>query len=84
MLRGIVLELQQQKGIVELRVLGSWCLLKPIEYLVQTQYLVRVVIVQETRWLSNVDGLLQLSVEESGLHVHVVDLPRIMCRNRQQ
>ena len=48
------------------------------------QYLVRVVVIDEARWLSDVDGLLQLSVEESELHIHVVDLPRVMSRDRQQ
>jgi len=83
MLRGTTLELQQQKGTVKLHVLGLWCLPKPVEYLVQAQYIAGVV-VQKARSLSHVDGLLLLFVEESRLHVHVVDLPGMMSRNRQQ
>ena len=39
----------------------------------QAQYLARVVVVNEARWLSDIDCLFQLSIEDSGFHVHVVD-----------
>ena len=60
----------------------TWCSSKLVERLVQVQYLIEVFVIDEARWLSDVDGLLQLSVEESGLHVLLVDLPRVMSRDR--
>ena len=43
-----------------------------------------VVVVQEARWLVDIDGLLQLSIEEGRFHVHVVDLKEMMCHDCQQ
>jgi hypothetical protein len=52
----------------------SWCLLKPIERLRELIYMIRIHVVLEARWLLHVDFLLDQSIKEGTLHVHLKQL----------
>lgn len=59
---------------VQLSVPGSRCLTESVERLVQAQYLAGVVRVDEAERLLYKHRLLELSVEECKLYVHVMDM----------
>jgi hypothetical protein len=63
---------------VQLNVPSSWCLLQAVEGLAQVENLVLLAKVDESRWLTNVDLLLQVAVEEGRLDIHVVNMPGLL------
>ena len=69
---------------VELRVPGARCLVQAIECLAQAVHLPLFSGDGVARWLAHVDLLLEITVEEGGLHAHVVDLPPLLSRQREE
>ena len=56
----------------------SWCLLKPIEHLLEFVDVVGELGIFKTRWLLNIDKFLNGAVEECTLHVHLINLEVVM------
>jgi hypothetical protein len=50
----------------------SWCLLKPIERLLEFVDMVRKLGIFETRWLLNIDKFLDRTIKECTLHIHLI------------
>jgi hypothetical protein len=50
----------------------SWCLLKPIERLLEFIDMVRELGIFKTRWLLNVDNFLNRVIEECTLDIHLI------------
>ena len=53
-------------------ILCSWCLLKPIERLLEFINTVRELGIFKARWLLNIDKFLNRTIEECTLHVHLI------------
>ena len=60
---------------IKLCVLGTLCLPQAIECLAQVVHLPLFTSDDIARWMAHVDLLLEITVEEGTLHVHVVNLP---------
>ena len=64
--------------LLEKRVNGlipdSGCLLEPIEALVEAAHIGRVVRVDESLWLGDIDLLFELSIEKCSVHIHQMEL----------
>jgi hypothetical protein len=58
----------------------SWCLLKPIECLLEFEDVVGELGIFEARWLLNIDYLLYWAIEECTLDIHLVQLEVMMGR----
>jgi hypothetical protein len=50
----------------------SWCLLKPIERLLEFVNIVGELGIFKTRWLLNIDKFLNRAIEEYTLHIHLI------------
>ena len=50
----------------------SWCLLKPIERLLEFVDVVRELMTFKARWLLNIDKFLNRAVEKCILHIHLI------------
>jgi hypothetical protein len=60
----------------------SWCLLKPIERLRELENMVGIPIILGARWLFHVYFLLDWSIEEGALHVHLINIKMNAEQNR--
>jgi hypothetical protein len=56
----------------------SWCFLKPIERLRELEYMVGIHVILEARQLLHIDFLLDWSIEEFDVDVHLKKLKRVM------
>jgi hypothetical protein len=70
--------------VVELRVPGAQCLAQAIGCLAQAVHLSLFSGDGLARWLAHVDLLLEVAIEEGGLHVHVVDLSPLLSRQCEE
>jgi hypothetical protein len=68
---------------VELCVPGARCLAQAVECLAQAVHLPLFSGDGVARWLAHVGLLFEVTVEEGGLHVHVVDLPPLLSCQRE-
>ena len=50
----------------------SWCLLKPIEHLLEFVDVVGELGILKTRWLLNIDKFLNGAIAECTLHIHLI------------
>ena len=50
----------------------SWCLLKPIECLLEFVDMVGKLVIFKARWLLNIDKFLNRAVEKCTLHIHLM------------
>jgi hypothetical protein len=69
---------------IELHVLGTRCLAQAIECLAQAVHLPLFFGDGIARWLAHVDLLLEVTIEDGGLHVHVVDLPPLLSHQHEE
>jgi hypothetical protein len=74
----------QQLGI-KLLVPGAWGLAKSVQSFVKPEHLILVPFVDEARGLLDVDFFLELPIQKSRLHVHVMDAPAVVgCDGEEQ
>ena len=50
----------------------SWCLLKPIERLLEFVDMVGKLVIFKARWLLNIDKFLNRAIEKCTLHIHLI------------
>ena len=50
----------------------SWCLLKPIERLLEFVDMVEKLVIFKARWLLNIDKFLNRAVEKCTLHIYLI------------
>jgi hypothetical protein len=77
-----LLEAHLLERVVQLGVPGLWCMPQSIQGLAQSEHLTLLPGDDEARGLPHVHLLLEVTVEESGLDIYVMDVPHLLGSGR--